>query len=50
MGAMSLENVTGRAALKSAAIKQRLAAAMAGNVHRDVQRMRDLVRFREIGR
>jgi uracil-DNA glycosylase len=27
-----------------------LAAAMAGSVHRDVQRMRDLVRFREIGR
>ena len=27
-----------------------LTAAMAGNVHRDVQRMRDLVRFREIGR
>ena len=27
-----------------------LAAAMSGAVHRDVQRMRDLVRFREIGR
>lgn len=26
------------------------AAAMAGSVHRDAQRMRDLVRFREIGR
>jgi len=27
-----------------------LTTAMAGSVHRDVQRMRDLVRFREIGR